>query len=328
LLRRLHVDLRYFMGPSFAGQQFRVHPDGLVEDHWGVLRQPMTVGGTDKNNRSWSWSYKHVHRSPLAGAQTVADIERHAGWPSAELWDYSRVKAECERVKALGCAVVNGGDRLDRTAQLKPASYLRGMEQFLLDLFEAPAVAECILDHIAHYYLEYNERVFRAAEGNIDIFFMGDDMGTQHGLWVSVDIYRRFFKANFRKFNDLAHRFGIRTMYHTCGNVADLVPEFIDCGLDILQSLQPAAMDIAALKRQYGRHLAFQGGMDIQQTMPQATPQQVAAEVRERARALGPGGGYIFCTAHNLLPDVPTENIAALFEAYLEHGRYRGAATA
>ncbi|MBI5394177.1 MAG: hypothetical protein HZA91_02650 [Verrucomicrobia bacterium] len=322
LLRRLNVDLRYVMGPNLAGQQHATRADGIVEDYWGVQRQPMTVSGTDRTGRAWSWSYKHVHRSPLERMQTIEEIERYPKWPSADMWDYSGVKGACLRARATGAAVVMAGDRLDRTAQLKPASYLRGMEQFLLDLMEQPALAGCILERIAGYYLAYNERVFRAAEGTIDIFFMGDDMGTQHGLWVSVDVYRRFFKENFRKFNDLAHRHGIKTMYHTCGNVLDLVPEFIDCGLDILQSLQPSAMDIATLKKKYGRHLAFQGGMDIQNTMPKGTPQEVAAEVRQRAATLGPGGGYIFGTAHNLLPDVPTENIVALFDAYLEHGRH------
>jgi uroporphyrinogen decarboxylase len=322
LLRRLGVDLRYVMGPSFAGQQFRTHSDGLVEDHWGVLRRAMTVDGTDRVGRSWSWSYRHVERAPLEQAETVQEIERYEHWPSAEMWDYSQVETECRRAAETGCAVVNGGDRLDRTAQLKPATYIRGLEQFLSDLLLQPAMAECLLERIVHYYLEYNERVFAAASGTIDIFFMGDDMGTQTSLWVSPKLYRKFFKDNFRRFNDLAHKYGMKTMYHTCGNVTKLIPDFIDCGLDVLQSLQPAAMDLAALKREYGKDLAFQGGIDIQQTMPNGSPADVAEEVKLRAASLGPGGGYIFGTAHNLLPDVPTENIVALFDAYLEHGRY------
>ncbi len=322
LLARLGVDMRYVMGPSFAGQQFRVHDDGLIEDHWGVRREAMTVSGEDRTGRAWSWNYKHLHTAPLAECRTVADIEQYEHWPSADLWDYATVKDECLRVKQTGCAVVNGGDRLDRTAQLKPAMYLRGTEQFMEDLLLAPGVAQCIIEHIADYYLAYNRRVFAAAEGTIDIFFMGDDMGTQHGLWVGVETYRKFFKGNFRKYNELAHQHGIRTMYHTCGNVFDLIPEFIDCGLDILQSIQPTAMDPAKVKREYGKDLCFQGGIDNQHTLPKGSPTDVAAEVEHRARTLGAGGGYIFGTAHNLLPDVPTENLVALFDAYHEHGGY------
>ena len=322
LLCTLGVDLRYVMGPSFAGQQMRIHDDGLVEDHWGVLRKPMTVDGTDRAGRAWTWTYQHVHASPLQAATTLQEIEGYARWPTAELWDYTGVSAQFEAAAATGCAVVNGGDRLDRAAQLKPAMYLRGTEQFLSDLVLEPAIAECILEHITHYYMTYNERVFQAAEGKIDIFFMGDDMGTQTGLWVSPKMYRKYFKGRFRAFNDLAHKYGMKTMYHSCGNVTKLIPDFIECGLDVLQSLQPAAMDLAYLKREYGKDLAFQGGIDIQDTMPKATPEQVAEHVRERAHLLGDGGGYIFGTAHNLLPDVPTENAVALFRAYREHGRY------
>ncbi len=322
LLRLLGVDLRYVMGPSFVGLQMRVHDDGLVEDHWGVLRKAMTVQGTDRTGRPWTWTYQHVHRSPLQDATTVQEIERYAHWPSADQWNYDTVRQECEAAGQSGCAVVNGGDRLDRTAQLKPAMYLRGTEQFLSDLLLEPAIAECILEHIADYYLTYNERVFQAAQGTIDIFFMGDDMGTQTGLWVSPKLYRKFFKERFRKFNDLAHKYGMKTMYHSCGNVTKLIPDFIDCGLDVLQSLQPAAMDLQLLKREYGRDLAFQGGVDIQEMMPKGTPSDVAEHVRQRASMLGAGGGYIFGTAHNLLPDVPTENAVALFDAYREYGRY------
>jgi uroporphyrinogen decarboxylase len=323
LLKALQVDLRYVSGPSAPGHRDEA---GHLVDHWGVPRRTMTVEGVDRTGRSWSWSYQHVDRPPLETATSVREIEEHPYWPSAERWDYSGVRAACESARATGCAVVNGGDRLDRAAQLKPAMYLRGAEAFLSDLLLQPAMAQCLLEHVIHYYLDYNERVFRAAtEGAaqlIDIFFMGDDMGTQTGPWVSPRLYRSFFKENFRRLNELAHGFGIKTMYHTCGNVTALIPDFIDCGLDILQSLQPAAMDLCKLKREFGQHLCFQGGIDIQTTMPQGTPAEVKVEVKQRAETLGPGGGYVFCTAHNLLPDVPTENLRALFEAYLEYGSY------
>ena len=322
LLDQLGVDLRYVMGPAFAGQQLRRREDGMTVDHWGVVRRPMTVEGTDRAGRAWTWSYMHAHEAPLERMTTVAELEAHPHWPSADMWDYSVVLQQCQTARETGCAVVNGGDRLDRTAQLKPAMYLRGTEQFMSDLLLEPKLAQCMLEHIVHYYLEYNRRVFEAAGDTIDVFFMGDDMGTQTSLWLSPRHYRQFFKESFRRFNDLAHAHGYMTMYHTCGNVTALIPDFIECGLDILQSLQPAAMDLAALKAEFGGDLTFQGGMDIQQTLPSGTPAEVAAEVRQRAEILGRGGGYIFGTAHNLLPDVPTDNIVALFDAYLEHGRY------
>lgn len=323
LLEAIGVDLQYHLGPRYVGRPLRTFEDGTAEDHWGVPRKWMTVTGVRRDGRPWSWRYKHVARPPLASMTTAADIEAYPYWPNTEMWDYSQLADECAAIRRKGYAAVIGADRLDRAAQLKPAMYLRGAEQFLVDLMTEPHTAECILDHMVSYYLAHYERIFQATEGLADIFFMGDDMGTQGSLWVSRELYRRFFKPNFAKFNELAHRYGLRTMYHSCGNVTELVPEFIDAGLDVLQSLQPqAGMDPARLKQEFGRDLCFQGGIDIQGVLPHGSPTDVRAHVADRVKSLAPGGGYIFGTAHNLLPDVPTENIWALFDAYHEFGRY------
>jgi len=320
---RVGMDLRYFNGPALRAQQRAPDAAGIVTDHWGVRRKLNTVGGTRRDGSAYTWTYKHLHGSPLAGADSVAEIDRHA-WPTADLWDYSGVRDACRAIRDAGYAVVAGADRLDRTAQLKPAMYLRGTEAFMADLVLAPDLAEAILEHIADYYLQYNRRVFEAADGLIDIFFMGDDMGTQASTWVSPEMYRRFFKKRLAAYCDQAHGFGMKVMYHTCGRVTTLVGEFIDAGVDVLQSLQPAAMgdDLPDLKRRYGRDLCFQGGIDIQSVLPAGTPADVAEHVRSRAAILAPGGGYIFGTAHNILPDAPTENVLALVEAYHEYGRY------
>ncbi|MCE5237358.1 hypothetical protein LLH23_02580, partial [bacterium] len=285
LLRQLGIDLRYVEGPSYVGQSLRTHPDGSVEDLWGVRRRPRTVTGG-----SYTWTYQHVVQSPLQAAQTAADIEAYARWPSADWWDYAQLRKQC-RAQA-GYAVVNAGDRLDRTAQLKPMMYLRGMEQTYLDLALNPDVAEAIIAHIVAYFLQYNECVFVAAGDAIDIFMMGDDFGTQTGPMMSLDTWRRFFREGFRRYIELAHGYGIKVMHHTCGSVVELIPEFIECGLDVLQSLQPRArgMELRVLKREFGTDLCFQGGIDIQETLPRGTPQQVREEVRAVMEA-GKGGG-------------------------------------
>ena len=315
LLHTLGVDLRYIQGPSLVGQELRRHADGSVEDLWGVRRRTITVTGP-----GYTWTYKQVVDAPLAGMTTVQEIERYLRWPSPDWWDYSQIATDCERQR--GYAVVIAGDRLDRTAQLKPAMYLRGMEQFYTDLVLNPKLAQAIIARIADYYLAYNRRVFEAAQGKADIFMMGDDFGMQQGLLVSADTWRKFFRENFVKYIDLAHQYGLKVMHHTCGSVRALIPDFIEAGLDILQSLQPRAkdMNLAELKRTFGRHLCFHGSMDIQETLPRGTVEDVRREVAERLRAGKPGGGFIICTAHNLLPDAPLANILALFEAYHELG--------
>lgn len=313
LLRHFGFDLRTVEGPACVGQTFRRHPDGSVEDLWGVRRLPKTITGT-----GYTWTYQHVVEPPLASASTAADVDRYDRWPSPDWWDYSQVRSQC--LACEGYAVVSVGDRLDRTAQLKPMMYLRGMEQTYLDLATNPEVTEAIIAHIVEYFLEYNRRVFEAAGDALDILMTGDDFGTQQGLMMSPQTWRRFFKPGFAAFIELAHRYGLKVMHHTCGSVVDLIPDFIDCGLDILQSLQPqaAGMDLGRLHRTYGRDLCFQGGIDIQQVLPYGTPQEVREHVRHQIEAAGTEGGYIICTAHNLQPDTPLENALALFEAYEE----------
>ena len=322
VLDRLGVDLGYIAGPSYQGQELRAWdtPEGRVsEDLWGVRRVDKHVGRGEA-----TWTYKHVVASPLAEARTPADVHAYGHWPDPDGWDFAGLRAQCEAVRRQGRAVVNAGDRLDRTAQLKTMMYLRGMEQTYIDLHRDPAIAEAILAHVVEYFLAYNGRVFAEAGDRIDIFMMGDDFGTQHGPMMSPDLWRRLLKPGFRAYIDLAHRHGLPVMHHTCGSVVELIPDFIECGLDILQSVQPGAagMDLAALKREYGRDLCFHGAIDIQQTLPRGTPEDVRDEVRRRMEAGKPGGAFIISTAHNLQPDVPLRNILALFDAYEEFGSY------
>ncbi|MFH1741967.1 MAG: uroporphyrinogen decarboxylase family protein [bacterium] len=317
LLCHFGVDLRYVRGPSYVGQSFRSFEDESVEDLWGVRRRTMR---TDMPT-GLTWSYKHVVESPLERMTSVAEIDAYGHWPSADWWDYSSVAGECLGFSDF--AVVNAGDRLDRTAQFKPMMYLRGFEQSYIDLVENPAIADAILDNIRNYFLEYNRRVFEHAAPHVDIFMMGDDFGTQNGPIIPLDLWRRFFKPGFKAYIDLAHEYGLTVMHHTCGSVRDLIPDFIECGLDILQSLQPkaAGMDLSDLKREFGRDLCFHGGVDIQELLPRGNPESIRREVKRLMNAGSPGGGFIISTAHNILPDVPLDNVLALYEAYGEFGQ-------
>lgn len=314
LLCHFGIDLRYVWGPSFVGQAFKRYEDGTTEDLWGVRRRQMV----STMPTGLTWSYKHVVESPLEPMTDVAEIEGYGHWPSADWWDYTTLTGDC--LQHSGYAIVNAGDRLDRTAQFKPMMYLRGSEQAYIDLVENPGIADAILEQIRSYFMEYNRRVFEHAAPHIDIFMMGDDFGSQNGPFVPPSMWRRFFKPGFKAYIELAHEFGIKVMHHTCGSVRELIPDFIECGLDILQSIQPKArnMDLAELKREFGRDLCFHGGVDIQELLPRGKPEAIRQDVKRLMEAGSTGGGYILCTAHNILPDVPIENILALYEACVE----------
>ena len=319
LLAFLGVDVRDNYGPSYVGQEFKTFDDGTVADLWGVRRRQVIYGkGTEHQG-----IFKEVAWSPLEHMTTVEEIEAYDGWPTPEWWDYSKMKEECAYWHP-EYFVLNKGDRLDRTAQLKPMMYLRGIQQTFIDLAQNPKIVECIRDHVINYFVEYNPRVFGAADGEVDMFMMGDDVGGQRGPLLSPEMWRRYFKDGFRTYCDIAHKFGLKVMYHSCGDVYALIPDFIECGLDMLQSLQPQAtnMDIKRLKQEFGKDLSFQGGMDIQQVLPLGTPEDVKKMVKYAADNAKSGGGYFFGTSHNIQADTAMENVVALFEAYHEYGVY------
>jgi len=313
------VDLRYIAGPKYVGPPLRVFPDGTSEDIWGVRRAAVVV-----HTQNGEESYHEVAISPLARAETVEEIEKYSHWPSPDWFDYSEIEAQCERIRRQGRVVVFMGDRMNRIAQLKPAMYIRGVEQIFIDMLCTPEIAKAVFRKIREFYLCYAERIFEAASGKIDLLLMGDDFGSQNGPLVSPEVWTRFLGEGFAEYVDIAKTYGLRVVHHTCGSVRAIIPLMIERGLDVLQSLQPeaAGMDSRELKRDFGDRLAFHGGISVQKTMPFGTPDDVRREVKDRIESLAPGGGYILCTSHNIQADTPLENLFALLDAYEEYGKY------
>ena len=171
-----------------------------------------------------------------------------------------------------------------------------------------------------------NLEIYRQAVGDaIQVIFMGGtDFGTQISLMQSKEDFRTFYKPYWKKVNRWVHEnTSWKTFYHSCGAVYDLLDEFIDAGVDILNPVQcsAAGMDAANLKHQYGEKLVFWGGgMDTQRILPFGTPEQVRELVRERIEIFSPGGGFVFNAIHNIQANTPTENIVAMIEALREIG--------
>jgi len=158
------------------------------------------------------------------------------------------------------------------------------------------------------------------------IYTTGTDFGMQTGPFISPATYRELYQPFHRRINDWIHEYtSWKVFIHSCGSVVRLLDDFIDAGFDILNPVQcsAAGMDPVALKRRYGDRLVFWGGgVDTQHTLPFGTPDDVRREVRERIRALAPGGGFVFNPVHNVQPGTPVENLLAMIEALREYGRY------
>ncbi len=312
-LDKYDVDLRYIDGPRYIGPSL---DEGT--DIWGVKRSDVSTNYTGKSE-----SYSEVLHAPLENAESVDDIESYNHWPSPDMFDYSVIEEQCDKILKKNRVVVFMGDRLNRIAQLKPAMYIRGTENIFIDLAINPEIASTIFRKIKEFYLAYLERILIAAKGKIDIVLTGDDFGAQNGLLISVDMWKKFIKPGFNDYINLIKCYKTIAMHHTCGSVIELIPEMIDSGLDILQSIQPEArgMSLSCLKEKFGENICFQGGISIQKTMPYGSPEDIRHDVKTLADNVRSEGGYIFCTSHNLQSDTPIENIIALMEAYLEYGR-------
>ena len=313
------IDLRYIQGPRYIGPPLKKHPDGSENDIWGVPRQLQIAGEGDRRQ-----SYKAVVLFPLQTITSVEELDHYEYWPSPDWFDYSVVHAQGKAVRDRGRVAVFMGDRLNRIAQLKPAMYLRGIDQALVDMALEKEIFQAITRRLTAFYNEYTTRILEAAKGMIDIVCTGDDFGQQQGLLCSLDMWNEMLRPGFANYIRLIHDGGAKAMHHTCGSIHRLIPEFIAAGLDILQALQPrtAGMDFPRIKAEFGDQLSFQGAISIQDALPFGTPAEVKAEVKERIAALAGGGGYIISTAHNIQGDTSVANIMALFEAYQEFGSY------
>ncbi len=203
------------------------------------------------------------------------------------------------------------------TTIFESAWALRGYEQLLTDLALNPELANRVLDIPYRYHQAVTQRLVQLG---VDMIWLGDDMGGQSSMLMSPAMWRRYFKprmanliATLRTINPQ-----IKIAYHTDGVVYPIIPDLIEIGIDVLNPIQPAAMDPVKLKTEYGNRLCFWGSLDIQQTIPFGTPAEVKQEVITRLKTLGRGGGLIIGPTHNLQLDTPLENFWAMVNTIRE----------
>jgi uroporphyrinogen decarboxylase len=304
LLQALGVDVRRIAVPYFGGEVKHL-PSGETENIWGIRRSGAHGG------------YTSYH--PLAHATTRAAIEAHP-WPDPDAVD---VEAWVERCAAAGAHARLGGPSC---RVFFDAIELVGLETFFTWLYDEPDLVRLLLDKVAAYNEVVMRRLFARAPGALDIIMMVSDFGTQRSLLIQPAMWRRFVRPPFERLFRCAHEHGVTVMLHSDGAIRAVLPDLIDMGLEVLNPIQVGAtgMEPAGLKRDFGARLAFHGAIDVQQTLPFGTPDDVRTEVRDRFRVLGADGGYICSCSHSLLPDVPLANIVAMYETAREACRYDG----
>lgn len=192
-----------------------------------------------------------------------------------------------------------------------------GFQNFLMDLVLRPEVIKVLIDRITDMYLELNEKYFTQLDGKIDIWFFGNDFGSQNAMLFSVDMWKEFFFENIKKLCDLAHKHNIKVMMHSCGSIFPIIPYLIEAGVDILDPIQVTAkdMNIELLSQNFSGKIIFHGGIDTQGLLPFSSEEEVIKECKRTIDILGKNKGYIFTGSQILGHDIPTENIIAMYKA-------------
>lgn len=245
----------------------------------------------------------------LKGAKTAEELEK-CTVPDPDQFDYSNIEALCDKYSQY--AVMGGA----WSPIFCTASGFIGMETLMLKTYEEPEYVKVFLEKITDLFYEQSLRIFEAAKGKMDIFFMGDDYGTQRGLIMSRKQWNEFYAPQVSRLFDLAHDFGLKVMLHSCGSVTELIPDLIKLGMDALDPIQVRAanMEPRDLKDNFGDSLTFHGGLDTQHVLPFCTVEEVRAEAKRLIEIFGESGGYIFGPSQEFLPDIPLENILAMYE--------------
>jgi uroporphyrinogen decarboxylase len=201
-------------------------------------------------------------------------------------------------------------------SHFEKAYFSRGIENFLADMVGEPEQTRKLLNKIIEKNLVMLENFLAIPE--IDGVLLGSDWGSQLDLLMSPDVWQEMIRPGEQREYDLIHSYGKDVWVHSCGNIERIIPSLVEMKLDVLNPIQPEAMDIAKLKRQYGDKLTFWGGISTQQTLPYGTPDAVRAEAREVRELMSRNGGYIFSPAQSIQADVPIENFLALLEVARE----------
>ena len=308
LRRRIGCDIR-LVGGTYIGPSDLLGSVGIEQggrDFLGIVWKPIQNAFA---------TYNEIAFSPLAHVTTVKEVEEYP-WPSPDWWDFSGMKgqiAELNRDERYCILYFVGG-------AFETPWYMRGMERFLMDLVECPDIAEAISCHAMKFYKTRALRALEAADGMVDMVYSGGDIGTQRGMMLSPDLWRKHIKPYSTELIRTFKEMGIITMYHSCGSILPVIDDLIEMGLDVLDPIQPKAEGMSAenLKARFGGRISFHGGIDEQELLPRGTPEQVRAETERVMSVFGADGGYIMCPAHALQPDTPPENALAMYDAAKE----------
>ena len=312
ILNRFSIDCRHIRPPVKAEPEFSETADAktIFVDEWGVKR--IIDAG-----------YASIIEYPLQTA-TLEDLETYQ-WPNpAKIFDYGTIRNQAIQLHSQGEYAIVGN--MGSPGNIFEQSwYLRGMTEFFMDLMDNRDFAHALMSQITEIRKQNAEYFLSEVGEYLDVFQLADDLAMQNGPYMSPELYREMIKPyQVELFRFVKELTPAKIYYHSCGSVTRLLDDLIDVGVDILNPVQVSAdgMQTDQLKQRFGNNLSFWGAMDTTEILPNGNADDVRNEVRRIIRDLAPGGGFVLASVHNLQPDIPPENILAMFEAASQYGQY------
>ena len=312
LLKILGVDFRHVSVPYSGRRLHQEIPGRIVWPDWGVRTRWI-----DHDSGGY-WEYCDF---PLKDAGE----EEIALWPmpSPDDYDYKASAEACGKYAefAVCCPSHTVGTPPD---VINFTAWLRTMEQVLVDLATDDPAGLLLIERRANIQLEITYRTLEAAKGKIDYLWLSEDLGTQRGPIMSLQLFRKHIRPRIQKYVDLAKAFNLPVMIHSCGSSSWAFADFIDMGIHVVDTLQPEAKDMspAYLKKTFGNHLAFHGCISTAGPVAYGSVEDVVDSVKETLEIMMPGGGYCLSPTHAIQDNSPVENVVALYEAARKHGQY------
>jgi len=322
ILEHFSIDTRYIFpevifedagnpGEEEDGADDTGDKETVFVDEWGIKRKFILY-------------YYEIVEHPLQNAKTVEDVEKYP-WPDPKKFlvlDGLRDKAKYLHENtdfAIGGSI--GGGIIYELSW-----YLRGFTEILLDLQINKELIHSLYSKIAEIRKETMDLYLGEVGEYLDFFQIGDDLALQNTILMQPELYREMIKpyqANIIEF--IKERTKAKIYYHSCGAVSPMLNDLIEIGVDAINPVQVSAKDMnpGDLKRVYGDNITFWGGIDTQKILPNGTTDEVRAAVRHTIDMLSPGGGYVLAGVHNLQPDVPPENIVAMYEEAVQYGHHK-----
>lgn len=265
---------------------------------------------------------------PLYNAESTYDIDKYY-WPDASDFNYSIMVEVIKELPSNRAIRIDGKYGIATEGKISRKQTQSGpwvplvctlfdlfsMEKTLINLYSNPVVIETAIKYIEDFILVFYSNMLDIASGYADIVYFGDDFATQKGMILSPEHWRKFFLPTYRKLFGLIKQKGMFVWMHSCGSIVEVLGDLIDAGLNIWETVQVQAKgnDPKYLKSEFGKDITFYGGISTQTTLPFGSEEDVKKEVRERISILGKDGGYICGADHGIMPDVPLDNIIAMF---------------